>query len=300
MIVLSKYIKESLLDDEDKLADKDDIMPLMKLANTSNKQDYFKKRRIFLDQFPKIYKKYKIYYRGGKYDLSNIKKDELIIYFDPADDIYIGYRDFTKNAIKIFFPPHGRNEICVSFSAPISTMSLSCIGKGLYILPDTFKDDFEELVKTHQKDRQNKILKESLLDDEEELLDRKNFMSFKEFLKNFKNKPTRKQFLKDIETCGGQKLYHPTYFKATSKEDFVILMDRIDNQVVVGQCDSEKAAVVWGVSSFSGKPMRTRTVKDRAEGAMHYWEAYILPPSYVEDFKNTLKEYNLRFEKDII
>lgn len=146
----------------------------------------------------------------------------------------------------------------------------------------------------------NEYIKESLLDDEEELLDHKNFMTFGEFLKNFKNKPTRKQFLKDIEACGGQKLYHPTYFKATSKEDFVILMDRIDNQVVVGQCDSEKAAVVWGVASVSGKPMRTRTVKDRAEGAMHYWEAYILPLSYVEDFKNTLKEYNLRFEKDII
>jgi hypothetical protein len=153
---LNEYIKESLLDDEEEIINKYHLIPLMKLVDTRNRNDYNDMFRKLWDQF-KIFKENKIYMRGRYYDFSELNDDDLLICFEQGNSVKIGYKDFSKMSIVIFYSDF-EDEVTVSAGAPFIRLHISNFNYGVYKLPDAFKDDFVKIVKKHQSDRKGRIL----------------------------------------------------------------------------------------------------------------------------------------------
>ena len=160
MRALNEYIKESLLDDEDEVLDRTKLVPLMKIIGAKNKKDYNNIYDKIADQF-NAYKENKLYIPASSVrkmlDLDGLKNDDIIIVFDGVGGIDIGYKDFRKQSIHIFFSSQA-DEVVVSLGSPMSSHSIPCYNKGSYKLPNAYKEDFEKIVKKHQNGRKDRIL----------------------------------------------------------------------------------------------------------------------------------------------
>ena len=160
MKTLMASLYESLLDDEEEVMNKTKLVPLMKIIDAKNKKDYNNIYDKIADQF-NAYKENKLYIHASSMrktlDLDGLKNDDIIIVFDGMGGIDIGYKDFRKQSIHIFFSPQA-DEVVVSLGSPMSSHSIPYCNKGSYKLPNAYKEDFEKIVKKHQNGRKDRIL----------------------------------------------------------------------------------------------------------------------------------------------
>lgn len=150
-----KTLYESLLDDEEEIINKYQLTSLTKLIDARNEKDFNNILRKLVNQF-KIYEENKIYPRGRNFDFSEVNNNDLLICFGVGNTVKIGYKDFRKASIWIFYSDFN-NKVMVSVDAPFVRLSISSFN-DVYKLPDSFKDDFIKIVKKYHGDRKERIL----------------------------------------------------------------------------------------------------------------------------------------------
>jgi hypothetical protein len=153
---LIDHVKESLLDGEDELMDRVKLIPLMKLVEARDNNTFSKVYHAIAEQFDEFYKENKIYIRGRSYDFTDVKNNEIIIYFG-FNEVRIGYKDFRKASLSIFYSDF-TNSVVVSVREPFVNQSLSNFALAVYKLPTAYKEDFEKIVKKYQNDRKGRLL----------------------------------------------------------------------------------------------------------------------------------------------